>query len=211
MKLRELLLATAILSFTFVSANGFKVNPPLPLIAEDQIAKSAYDDTVNILSASNECSEFFGGPGKSVDVFNGLMGKARKAFFSSSVGITMSGKTTNVVNMETRSKYRLFDTVSINANGPFYRNAFSKTQATVPGVGSFLPNTREARVLMLLHELGHVVQADGKWLLPDDGRDEGLSRRNTKKIEEVCGDQIRNMGKADTVTDSVSGKQLDEK
>lgn len=64
---------------------------------------------------------------------------------------------------------------------------------------------------MLLHELGHAVEVDGKWLLPDDGRDEELSRRNTQKIEEVCGDQIRNMGKGDTVTNSASGKELDEK
>lgn len=137
MKLRELLIATAMLSLTFVSANAFKVNPPSPLIDEDEIVRSAYDDTVNLLSSSNECSDFFGGSATSVDVFNGLISKARKGFLSSSVGITMSGGTTTVVNVKTRSKYRLFDKMSINANGPFYRNAFSKMQPSVPGVGSF--------------------------------------------------------------------------
>jgi len=71
-------------------------------------------------------------------------------------------------------------------------------------------NTREARVLMFLHELGHIVKADGNWRLPDDGRDAGLSRANTRKIENVCGDEIRNLGKGNIAPASVIGKQMDE-
>ena len=37
----------------------------------------------------------------------------------------------------------------------------------VPGVGAFQPNTREARTLILLHELAHLIRGkDGRWLIP---------------------------------------------
>ena len=207
MKSRELLMATAVLAVSFVSVNAFKVNPPSRLISEDGVIRSAYYDTLNILGTSNECSEFFGGPDKALDAFNDLIGKVRKEFFAPSIGIRMSGATTNVFSMKTRSKHRMFDKVSINTNGPFYRHRVAETQPSVLGIGRFQPNTREARVLMLLHELGHMVEADGKWLLPDDGRDAELSRINTRKVEDACGDQIRNMGKGDIVVDPVEGKQ----
>ena len=105
----------------------------------------------------------------------------------------MSGLTTNVFNIKTGGKHRLFDQVTINRNGPFYRYRVSETQPTVPGVGSYPPNTREARVLMLLHELGHVVEVNGSWLLPDDGRDPELSRSNTRKVDDICKRQIRSV------------------
>jgi hypothetical protein len=65
-------------------------------------------------------------------------------------------------------------------------------------VGSFPPNSREARILMLLHELGHLMRGtDEKWLLPDDGNNMGDSMRNTRKIESVCGNEIRSLSKRD--------------
>jgi hypothetical protein len=49
---------------------------------------------------------------------------------------------------------------------------------------------------MFLHELGHLIKGqDGKWLLPDDGQSAETSRSNSEKIEEVCKEQIRNVGK----------------
>ena len=124
----------------------------------------------------------------------------------------MSGATVNGFNLTTKTKYRLFDKVSINRNGPFYRRKYFISQPSVSGVGRFEPNTKEARVLMFLHELGHVIQGQGgDWLLPDDARDEALSRDNTRKIENVCGNQIKNLGKGDTAINSASGKHVDEK
>jgi hypothetical protein len=65
---------------------------------------------------------------------------------------------------------------------------------------------------MFLHELGHVVQgASGDWLLPDDGFDDSTSRENTKKVENVCGEQIKNLSKGDTVMNSTRGKFVAEK
>lgn len=50
---------------------------------------------------------------------------------------------------------------------------------------------------MLLHELGHLVKGpEGNWLLPDDGNDVEASSNNSKKIEDVCGDQIKELAKS---------------
>jgi hypothetical protein len=212
MKLRELLIGTAMMSLTFVSVKATTPPLPSPLIAEDKILGSAYYDTLSILSTPNECSEFFGGAPLSVEVFNSLISKVRKEYISSPIGIRMSGATINVSNALTNSKYRLFDKVLINANGPFYRRKFTTAQTSVPGIGSYPANSKEGRVLMFLHELGHIVRGQsGGWLLRDDGRDEAVSRDNTKKIEDVCGNQIKNLGKGDNAMNLASGKQTDEK
>ncbi len=210
MKLRSLLIAIAMLSFTSISANVFNgAIPPSPLITQDKTFREAYYDTLSILNGSNECSEFFGGSSKSVVVFDDLMARVNKEMFPSSIGIRMSGPITNVSSLTTKTKYRLFDKVSINYNGPFYRHRSSDSQPSINGVGTFPANTREVRVLMLLHELGHVVEADGKWLLPDDGLDADLSRSNTRKVENVCGSQIRSLGKGDMGMNAVGGKETD--
>jgi hypothetical protein len=45
---------------------------------------------------------------------------------------------------------------------------------------------------MLLHELGHLMKGpNGDWLLPDDGKSFTDSLSNTRKIESICGEQIR--------------------
>ena len=207
MKLRRILLSMAMLAFSVISANAVA---PLPssLIAEDKILGEAYYDTLAILKSNNECSEFFGGPESSIDIFNQLIERVRKDYLEVAIGIQMSGATTNAINYQTKAKYRMFDKVSINANGPFYRRRYSDSQQGVPGVGSYLPNTREARALMLLHELGHVVEGkSGDWLLPDDGNNQSLSRENTQRIEDVCGDQIKGLAKGDKAVPSVDGKE----
>ena len=125
------------------------------------------------------------------------MGRLRRGHYPVAVGMRMSGSITSVVNARTKTAYRLFDKVSINANGPFYRRTSSKFEPTIPRIGRFRPDSREIRVLMLLHELGHLMKgAEGNWLLPDDGNDAELSRANSQKIDEVCGDQIRELGKS---------------
>lgn len=207
MKLRELLFGAALLSLSVVSARAVTVPLPSPLIEEDDVLGSAYYDTLDILGTSNKCSDFFGGSEASVDMFNGLIGRVRKEYFSPSIGIQMSGSTTNVFSLKTQKKYRLFDKVAINRNGPFYRSRHSGSQVSVPRVGRFAPNTKEARVLMFLHELGHVVQKDdGNWLLPNDGGDEGRSRDNTRKIEDVCVDQIKRLADSKLLVNPASRK-----
>jgi hypothetical protein len=59
--------------------------------------------------------------------------------------------------------------------------------------------------LMLLHELGHTIKSDdGKWLLPDDGGDDSLSRRNSMKIEKVCGAEISNRSRVEGKTEETA-------
>ena len=174
-------------------------SPALPtppeMIAKDKVLESVYYNTLSILSTSNRCSDFFGGPAAAVEVFNQLMGQVRKDALSSTVAMRMHGTTFNAEDARTGVRYRLFTKVSINTNGPFFKKKNFNSERSVFGVGSFGPNTREVRVLILLHELGHLMLGeDGTWLLPDDGGDEEVSRNNTYKIEEVCGDQIKALG-----------------
>jgi hypothetical protein len=239
MRLREVLIGTALMSIALITtrasaptgfgdevrhdfADGTKsavepgtrvplVSVPSPLISEDRVLGSAYYDTLSILSESNRCSDFFGGSAASVEVFNELVGKIRKDFFSVGVAMRMSGSTTNIHNAYTKKNHRTFAKVSLNLNGPFYRKRFAASQPMMPGVGTFEPNTKEARVLILLHELGHVMKgANGDWLLPDDGKDEALSRVNSRRIEDICGEEIRSLSKV-TATKALGKYQdLDE-
>ena len=182
---------------------------PSPLISKDRVLGSAYFDTINILSSNNPCSDFFGGTA-SIPIFNELVSRIRKDVLRVGIAMRMSGFTTNIYDAKTKKNYRLFDKVSLNSNGPFYRMKAAPWQPSVPKVGAFLPSTKEARVLILLHELGHVMKgADGQWLLPDDGKDEGLSRSNTNKIADVCEDEINSLSKVVATKDL--GKYEDPK
>lgn len=226
MSLREFMIGSVFMSIALVSAKAFPTGPddmmaepiasvevvePSRLIAEDKVLGSAYYDTLNILSTANSCSDFFGGSEASMDVFTKFISKVRKDYFSTSIGMRMSGPTTLIINSTTRSQYRLFDRVSLNTNGAFYRRKLSNIDYNVPGVGAFKPNTKEVRVLILLHELGHVMKgADGNWLLPDDGQSEELSRRNSQKIEDVCGEEIKSLGKFKGATNLAEHKQRQE-
>ena len=215
MKIREILVGVALLSATLstITANPLPrltdieifpgetnrtVEPSaLPLVREDDVFSSAYYDAVAILRAGNRCSEFFGGV-STVDILDRLIAKMHKDYFKADIGIRMTGETENILNTQTNRRYRMFENVELNGNGPFYRNTYSDSAVPLPGIGTYAPGTREARVLMLLHELGHTIKGDeGKWLLPNDGDDESLSLRNSMKIEKICGDEISNLGRVE--------------
>lgn len=164
---------------------------PLPDISKLSELQKAYLDAYSILSQSNACSEFFGGP-PSISVLNELIAQLRPSHLDKLIGIRMSGATTIVTNAQTKFNYRLFNKAEVNLNGAFYRGNDLPFAPTIPKVARFLPNTREARVTILLHELGHLVRKrDGGWLLPDDGKDISVSGANTDRIADVCGQQIR--------------------
>ena len=177
-----------------------KLSPvPSVMVSKDKALWSAYLNTLSILGTNNGCSDFFGGAAAAVDVFRQLFSKVRKNYDQTAIGMRMSGGTVNVRNVTTRTEYRLFDKVSINVNGPFYRRRPAESDIQMPRVATFEPNSREVRVLMFLHELGHVIKGeDGNWLLPDDGGDESVSRQNSRKIKVVCGEQIKRLPDHDT-------------
>ncbi|MEO7971548.1 MAG: hypothetical protein ABI698_09635 [bacterium] len=214
MKVREILVGVVLLSVALstITANPLslpvdvKIFPretkrtvepaAMPLVFEDDVFSSAYYDTLAILRTGNRCSQFFGGT-STVDIFDSLIAKMHKDYFKADIGIRMTGLTENILNVQTNRAYRMFEKVELNGNGPFYRDKYSDSAQPLPGIGTYGPDTREARVLMLLHELGHTIKSDeGKWLLPNDGDDESLSRRNSVKVEKVCGEEISNLGRA---------------
>jgi hypothetical protein len=151
----------------------------------------AYLDTYAMLSDDNQCSQFFAGTG-SRQVLDELVIRLRIRLMSDSrIGIRMSG-TFILVEPQEGIPYRLFDQAEINSIGAFYKSKSFPAEPLVPNMGSFRPNTREARVLILLHELAHMIKGtDGRWLIPDDGNDAQLSRSNTLTVQSKCGQQIR--------------------
>ncbi len=155
------------------------------------ILERAYLATYKVLDSANNCGAFFGSAGRSV--LEELVLRLRKqTIFDTRIGIRMSGKITMRVEPNEGIEYRLFQHADLNAVGPFYRTKSFPSEPYVPNMGSFGANTRGARVLILLHELGHLIKRnDGQWLIPDDGDDPQLSRLNTMKVESKCVEQIR--------------------
>jgi hypothetical protein len=152
----------------------------------------AYLDAFSLLERGNTCAEFFGGAASiqvldklAVTLQNGLINDPR-------IGLMMSGRFTSFFNLQTGISYRLFANAEINSGGPFYKSKVRPKDPFIPNVGSFRPNTRAARALMLLHELAHLIRGrDGVWLIPDDGGKPELSHRNTMIVESRCGEEIR--------------------
>jgi hypothetical protein len=152
----------------------------------------AYLDAISLLERGNICSEFFGGLA-SAQVFDNFAVTLKNGLIPDpGTSLVMSGRTVHVLNSQTGISYRLFADAEINRIGPFYKSKVRPEDPFIPNVGSFLPNTREARVLILLHELAHLIRGrDGTWLIPDDGGNPELSRKNTRTVESKCGEQIR--------------------
>jgi hypothetical protein len=167
---------------------------PLDLKAEKVADAESYEDVFVILKGENSCSEFYGGPAKAVTAFNQFERQLRKAPLGTGpVAVRMSGQYTNYHDHLTGASYRLFDVATINSSGPFFSRSPSSL-ASKTTIGRFPANTREGRALILLHELGHLVEgADGKWLLPNDGNDPAQSDRNTETVEAHCVGQLLNL------------------
>lgn len=159
----------------------------------------AYLDVFNILKEDSPCSGFYGGPAAIV-VLNRLKEQLEPVNLelNSTLGLRMSGKTITITSFPHRLTFRLFARAQINLAGPFYRsNGFPTGRSSI---GGFPPNTREARVMILLHELGHLIQKqDQQWVLPDDGGNKHLSQQNTERVVAVCGKQINQL-KGSSVT-----------
>ena len=151
----------------------------------------AYLDAFSILNEDNTCSAFYGGP-PAIQVLNELMGQLKPRYLDSTVAVKMTGKTITIISVQYSLSYRLFDKAELNLEGPFYSNGFHADRS----IGGFRPNTREARVTILLHELGHLIKRrDKQWLLPNDGASEDLVRENTERVIAMCGKQIRRLSR----------------
>jgi len=157
--------------------------------------QKAYLDSYCILRQSNSCSDLFGGP-VAIKALNGLVKLIKPTYLDKGIVIKMGGPATMVKDDRSGFSYRLFEKAEVNVLGSFYQGNNLPNRPIMPLVGRFEPNTREARVTVLLHELGHLVfKNDGTWVLPDDGYDPSVSQANTDRIVAVCGEQIRNLHK----------------
>ena len=153
--------------------------------------EKAYLDVYAILREENSCSSFYGGP-RAIDALNELIRQIKPAYFERAIALRMKGSVMYAFNNTTGLSYRVFEKAEINANGPFYRMSIFPADSSMSRVGEFMPNTREARMTILLHELGHMIEiAKGRWVLPNDGNDSNTSKENTKKVIEICRKQIK--------------------
>jgi hypothetical protein len=172
------------------------VPPPAPVAVSAKVKggrsllERAYLDAFEILASANKCSDLLGGS-RSIAALNDLVAQLGTKNLPPSVAMQMSGPPTTYQSHLTGFTYRIFKKAELNVNGLFFRSNFMN-QPRVPTIGGFQPNTREARVTVLLHELGHLVKGTNKrWLLPDDGDDEILSLANTERILDACRESIK--------------------
>ena len=163
----------------------------------------AYLDAFTILREDNACSRLFGGP-NAIEALNELVRVVRPAYIDRHIAMRMSGTTTMYRNAMTGFSFRMFEKAEINMAGSFYRgNTLSEPHVSF--FRDYQPNTRKTRVVLLLHELGHLVRGvDQKWLLADDGHDLDLSAKNTKRVMDVCRSEV------EAVTRMTATEQLEE-
>ena len=150
----------------------------------------AYLDAFTILNDANSCSRFFGGR-YAINALTELIRELKPRYMDRSIAIKMSGETTIFQSQATGFSFRLFEKAEVNLNGSFYQNTPHTAVSS-----TFRPNTRETRVVVLLHELGHMVKGPGnRWALPDDGGDMSQSLENTEQVISVCRQQIDSLSK----------------
>jgi len=154
----------------------------------------AYQDVFQILSDQNTCSSFYGGPRNATTVLNDFVPHVKSHRLLKELSFQMTGRPIIVHNPITGLSYRLFDTATVNSDGSFYRRRLDSLRRFPADVGSFPPGTRQARALILLHELGHLMEGeDGSWLIPDDGHDGAVSNRNTLLVQRACRAQLETL------------------
>ena len=164
------------------------------LVKKDWSLAQAYSDVFKILSDQNPCSSFYGGPRAATTVLNDFVALVEARPMVREISFQMAGRSTLIVHPYLGVRYRIFATVMVNTNGSFYQRRFDPMHKFPSDVGNFGPGTRRARALILLHELGHLIEReDGSWLIPDDGRNGSQSTANTLRVQQMCYDQLRTL------------------
>ncbi|HEX8129104.1 MAG TPA: hypothetical protein VF527_08390 [Pyrinomonadaceae bacterium] len=167
------------------------VPTPLNIAFTNKMHADSYMDAYRILKEENTCSDFFGGAVNATEVLNRFTEQLRQKRFSDPyVAVEMSGAVILFHDRKTGASYRLFERVSVNSIGPLSVTPLV-AQAQRRAIGRFPSDTKAARALILLHEIGHLVRGtNGRWLLPNDGHDNGLSTQNTDTVESYCLKQL---------------------
>jgi hypothetical protein len=163
--------------------------PPRPLVItkKDWSLNRTYIDVFKILSNQNACSDFYGGPRTATTVLNGFVIRVKSQPLLDEVSFQMEGNPRYIRDPETGAFYRLFEKTMVNINGSFYQRRADPMGKFPSDVGNFAPGSRAARALILLHELGHLIQGEsGDWLIPDDGFNVVQSKANTLRVQQAC-------------------------
>ena len=163
------------------------------VIEKDWSITQAYSDVFKILSNHNTCSEFYRGPRTATTVLNGFVIRVQSRSLMREVSFEMAGPRI-IRDPATGASYRLFEKTMVNTNGSFYQRRADPMRKFPSDVGDFAPASRAARALILLHELGHMIQDEhGEWLIPDDGFDGRQSKENTLRVQEVCRKELNKL------------------
>jgi len=99
----------------------------------------------------------------------------------------MSGQQTINVDSNGQTRYRTYANIVVNTTGPFFIAANRRD------IGDYRAYTDEARMLMILHELAHMVMgANGQYPIRDDNPDTtpGQSAANTEIVQGHCKTEI---------------------
>jgi hypothetical protein len=152
----------------------------------------AYLDVFTILNEDSSCSRFFGGR-NAIAALNEMVERLKPRYFDHDIAIRMTGQTTLVQSHATGFTFRVFERMELNMAGSFFRSPSpSERHYTITPI--YRPNSRETRMVVFLHELGHLVRGDdNKWLLTDDGDDSSQSLDNTERIISACREQITSL------------------
>ena len=165
---------------------------PLTLTKRDREVTQAYADVFKILSDQNPCSSFYGGPRTATTVLNNFMPAIESHRLTRDVTFLMTGRLRLLQEPLTGTSYRIFEKVTVNTNSSFYQRRIDTILRFPSDVGRYPPGTRPARALILLHELGHLIQGqNGDWLIPDDGFNDAQSQQNTLTIQQACRAQLQ--------------------
>ena len=175
---------------------GPSEEPPRPLVVtkKDWNITQAYIDVFKILSDQNTCSDFYRGPRTATTVLNGFVRRVKSQSLLRDVSFEMVGSPRIIRDPATGASYRLFEKTMVNINGSFYRRREDPMRKFPSDVGNFAPGSRAARALILLHELGHLIQDEnGEWLIPDDGFDGTQSKENTMRVQQACRQELNKL------------------
>ena len=167
--------------------------PPLLVIRKrDWNFNQAYSDVYKILSNQNTCSRFYGGSRPATIVLNGFVRNVKSQPLTREVAFRMAGRLRLIREPATGTSYRLFESALVNTNGSFYQRREDPMSKFPSDIGSFNAGSRPARALILLHELGHLIQDEnGDWLIPDDNHNGAQSKANTLRVEQECRAQLK--------------------
>lgn len=187
-----LLLQTIQVAAQQVNESAEPTSPQLIIQKRDWDFSQAYSDVYKILSNQNTCSRFYGGPRAATIVLNGFIRNVKPQPLTREVAFRMAGRLRLI--REPGASYRLFERALVNTNGSFYRRRDDPMSTFPSDVGSFNAGSRPARALILLHELGHLIQDEnGEWLLPDDDHNGAQSKANTSRVEQECRGQLQTL------------------